>query len=79
MKQKIALLAGYGQLVIVYLNQALAANGGVIPQNRDQWMKLISSAAVAYGVHQASLTSANHPNGADTKPAEMLPYTGGAK
>lgn len=67
MKQKIAKAFGWGQLAIVYINQILSQNGGVLPTTRQGWLNLAGSAALAYGVHTASETSAGHPNGAVTK------------
>lgn len=62
-----AKILGWGQLAITYLNDALAANGGVIPTSKGAWLRLLSSLVVAIGVHIASDTSAGHPNGAVTK------------
>ena len=68
-----AKIAGWGQFIIAYLNEALAANGGVIPSTRPAWVHLLSSLAIAVGMHIASNTSAGHPNGANTLGAPMPP------
>lgn len=62
-----ARLLGWGQLVVVYLNQALTQNGGVIPTSKAQWLTLASSLLVAVGVHIGSGTSAGHPDGSNTQ------------
>jgi hypothetical protein len=61
-----ARIFAWGQLGVTYLNQALSQNGGVIPTNKSQWMTLLSSLVVAFGVHIASETSAGHPQGSNT-------------
>lgn len=65
-RNTIAKLLGWGQFAVVYINQALSANGGVLPTNRAGWLNLGGSLLLAGGVHQASNTSAAHPNGANS-------------
>jgi len=44
---------GWGQLVVVTLQQASA---GHFPQNKSEWFSLVTSALLAGAVHHASST-----------------------
>jgi hypothetical protein len=50
----VAKYLGWGQLVLVALQQAIAANG--IPHTANAWLTLLGSAALAVAVHHASST-----------------------
>lgn len=65
-KNTSAKFGGWAQLVIVCLNEVLSQNGGVLPNTRAAWLRILVSLVIAMGVHLASDTSAGHPNGAQT-------------
>lgn len=59
-----AKVAGWGQFAVETANEVLQTNGGVIPNTKAAWFRLIGSLLLAGGVHHASNTSGVHPNGA---------------
>lgn len=71
-KQTWARIGGWLQLVIVYFNDALSANGGVIPTSKAAWGRLASSFLLALAVHKAAATSDNHPDGANSPAKGVL-------
>lgn len=53
MKHILAKVLGWGQLGLTAIEQA---SNGHFPQNKAEWIRLLTSAALAFAVHHAAST-----------------------
>lgn len=62
-KKTLAKVAGWGQVVVTYVNEVLKSNGGLVPTTKSGWLTLGISLLSGLAIHHASNTSATTPNG----------------